>query len=145
MKLPASSLSKTAVAISARSTALTLFVKIRLKYSSPANEVLPLLEALEKKTYDLSSLFIVGSGGAILSPHNKEAFLRHIPNGLVIDGFGASETGAQGSHATSGKDKAQTGKFAMSGALVLKQDLSAQLPPGTDETGWLARSGQYMD
>jgi acyl-CoA synthetase (AMP-forming)/AMP-acid ligase II len=101
----------------------------------------PLLEALEKKTYDLSSLFIVGSGGAILSPHNKEAFLRHIPNGLVIDGFGASETGAQGSHATSGKDKAQTGKFAMSGALVLKQDLSAQLPPGTDETGWLARSG----
>jgi fatty-acyl-CoA synthase len=101
----------------------------------------PLLEELGRKTYDLSSLFIVGSGGAILSPHNKEAFLKYIPNGLVIDGFGASETGAQGSHATSGKDRAQTGKFAMSGAVVLKQDLSGQLELGTDEIGWLARAG----
>jgi len=101
----------------------------------------PLLEELNRKTYDLSSLFIVGSGGAILSPHNKEAFLKHIPNGLVIDGFGASETGAQGSHATSGKDRAQTGKFAMSGAVVLKQDLSGELQAGSDEVGWLARAG----
>jgi acyl-CoA synthetase (AMP-forming)/AMP-acid ligase II len=101
----------------------------------------PLLEELNRKAYDLSSLFIIGSGGAILSPHNKEAFLRHVPNGLVIDGFGASETGAQGSHATSGKDQAQTGKFAMSGAIVLKEDLSGELPPGADEVGWLARAG----
>jgi acyl-CoA synthetase (AMP-forming)/AMP-acid ligase II len=101
----------------------------------------PLLEELARKAYDLSSLFIIGSGGAILSPHNKEAFLRHVPNGLVIDGFGASETGAQGSHATSGKDQAQTGKFAMSGAIVLKQDLSGELPAGTEEVGWLARVG----
>jgi fatty-acyl-CoA synthase len=101
----------------------------------------PLLEELNRKPYDLSSLFIIGSGGAILSPHNKEAFLKHVPNGLVIDGFGASETGAQGSHATSGKDQAQTGKFAMSGAIVLKQDLSGELPAGADEVGWLARSG----
>jgi fatty-acyl-CoA synthase len=101
----------------------------------------PLLEALERRSYDLSSLFIVGSGGAILSPHNKEAFLKHIPNGLVIDGFGASETGAQGSHATSGKDQAQTGKFAMSGAVVLKQDLSGLLASGSEEVGWLARAG----
>jgi fatty-acyl-CoA synthase len=101
----------------------------------------PLLEELTRKTYDLSSLFVIGSGGAILSPHNKEAFLKHVPNGLVIDGFGASETGAQGSHATSGKDQAQTGKFAMGGAIVLKQDLSAEMPAGSDEIGWLARSG----
>jgi fatty-acyl-CoA synthase len=101
----------------------------------------PLLEALNRKTYDLSSLFIIGSGGAILSPHNKEAFLEHVPNGLVIDGFGASETGAQGSHATSGKDRAQTGKFAMSGAIVLQQDLSGELPAGTGDIGWLARTG----
>jgi acyl-CoA synthetase (AMP-forming)/AMP-acid ligase II len=101
----------------------------------------PLLEELNRKTYDLSSLFIIGSGGAILSPHNKEAFLKHVPNGLVIDGFGASETGAQGAHATSGKDKAQTGKFAMSGAIVLKQDLSGPLPAGAGEVGWLARAG----
>ncbi|HWP64653.1 MAG TPA: acyl-CoA synthetase [Candidatus Limnocylindria bacterium] len=101
----------------------------------------PLLEELGRRSYDLSSLFIIGSGGAILSPHNKEAFLKYVPNGLVIDGFGASETGAQGSHATSGKDQAQTGKFAMSGAVVLREDLSGELPPGTDEVGWLARAG----
>ena len=36
----------------------------------------------------------------ILSPHMKEAFLELIPHVMIIDGFGASETGAQGSHAT---------------------------------------------
>src|SRR5439155_375422 len=35
----------------------------------------PLLDGLDQRQYDLSRLFIVGSGGALLSPHNKQAFL----------------------------------------------------------------------
>jgi fatty-acyl-CoA synthase len=84
---------------------------------------------------------ILGSGGAILSPTLKQAFLDLLPSIMIFDGFGASETGAQGAHATSGKDRAQTGKFAMSGAVVLKQDLSGEVAAGSDEVGWLARAG----
>src|SRR5262249_48617214 len=102
----------------------------------------PLLDHLKTRTYDLSSLFVVGSGGAILSPHFKQAFLEHVPHAMVIDGFGASETGAQGSHATKAGDTAETGKFSMTTTVVLKQDLTDRLEPGSDETGWLAKPGR---
>jgi fatty-acyl-CoA synthase len=102
----------------------------------------PLLDHLKTRTYDLSGLYVIGSGGAILSPHFKQAFLEHVPHAMVIDGFGASETGAQGSHATKAGDTAETGKFAMTTTVVLKQDLSGRLEPGSEETGWLAKPGR---
>jgi acyl-CoA synthetase (AMP-forming)/AMP-acid ligase II len=102
----------------------------------------PLLDHLKTRSYDLSSLFVIGSGGAILSPHFKQALLEHVPHAMVIDGFGASETGAQGSHATKAGDTAETGKFAMTTTVVLKQDLSGLLEPGSEETGWLAKPGR---
>jgi len=101
----------------------------------------PLLDGLAKRSYDTSSLFVVGSGGAILSPHMKQAILEKIPQVMVIDGFGASETGAHGSLATRAGDNAETGKFAMTGTIILKDDLSGELPEGTEGAGWLARSG----
>ena len=57
----------------------------------------PLLDQLRKQKYDLSSLQILGSGGAILSPSLKKALLEAIPHVILFDGFGSSETGAQGS------------------------------------------------
>jgi len=101
----------------------------------------PIVEEMRRKSYDLSRLFIIGSGGAILSPHMKEALLGFVPHAMVVDGFGASETGAHGSHATRAGDAAQTGKFAMANTLILKNDLSGPLEEGTAETGWVARTG----
>jgi acyl-CoA synthetase (AMP-forming)/AMP-acid ligase II len=101
----------------------------------------PLVEELRRTRYDLSRLFIIGSGGAILSPHMKEALLEFVPHAMVVDGFGASETGAHGSHATRKGDTAKTGTFAMMSTLILKQDLSGALEPGSQETGWVARTG----
>ena len=101
----------------------------------------PLVEELRRGSYDLSRLFIIGSGGAILSPHMKEQLLELIPHAMVVDGFGASETGAHGSHATRAGDTAETGTFAMSNTLILKDDLSAPLAEGAEESGWVARAG----
>jgi acyl-CoA synthetase (AMP-forming)/AMP-acid ligase II len=102
----------------------------------------PLLDHLKKRAYDLSSIFVIGSGGAILSPHFKQALLEHVPHAVVVDGFGASETGAQGSHATRAGDTAETGKFAMASTVVLKADLSGLLAPGSDDVGWVAKPGR---
>src|SRR5207253_741697 len=46
----------------------------------------PLLDGLERRHYDLSRLFIIGSGGAILSPHYKQAFPERIPHVPVVGG-----------------------------------------------------------
>jgi acyl-CoA synthetase (AMP-forming)/AMP-acid ligase II len=101
----------------------------------------PLLDELERRTYDLGHLFVIGSGGAILSPHYKEKFLEKIPQVTVVDGFGASETGAHGSHASRSGESVSTGKFSMSNTVVLRDDLSGQLQPGSDDIGWLGRAG----
>jgi 3-oxocholest-4-en-26-oate---CoA ligase len=101
----------------------------------------PLLDHLGRREYDLSRLYIVASGGAILSPHMKQAILDRIPHATIIDGFGASETGAQGTLSTRSGDAPTPGSFAMSGSVILKDDLSGLLEPGTAATGWLAKSG----
>jgi len=102
----------------------------------------PLIDQLDRKTYDLSAFGILLSGGAILTPALKEAFLERIPHLMIIDGFGASETGGQGQQVSLPGQKASTGSFKMNDqTLVLRHDLSGPLAPGSEESGWLARSG----
>jgi 3-oxocholest-4-en-26-oate---CoA ligase len=102
----------------------------------------PLLDQLDKHAYDLSSLNVLLSGGAILTPALKEAFLEKIPHLMIIDGFGASETGGHGSQITMKGMQVSTGTFKMNEqTLVLKEDFSGVISPGRDESGWLARSG----
>ncbi len=102
----------------------------------------PLLDQLEAKDYDLSSLSLVTSGGAIFTATLKEQLLSHLPQIRILDALGSSETGAQASHFSSKETGAATGSFDMSaGNVVLKDDLSGLVPAGSDEIGWLGRSG----
>ncbi len=102
----------------------------------------PLLDQLDKKPYDLSTLNVILSGGAILTPALKDGFVSKIPHLMIIDGFGASETGGQGSHVTMAGAKATTGKFRMNeDTLVLSDDLTTTLTAGHPASGWLARAG----
>jgi acyl-CoA synthetase (AMP-forming)/AMP-acid ligase II len=104
----------------------------------------PLVEALddpELAGLDLSSLFVFASGGAILSPTVKEAIAERLPNVLVIDSLGASETGYQGTVA--GADDEGKPRFAMGEHTTVLDDEGRPLPPGTGRVGRLARRG-YM-
>jgi len=101
----------------------------------------PLLDGLDRRSYDLSRLFVIVSGGAILSPHLKQALLERVPHATVIDGFGASETGGHGTRSTRAGEPATTGTFSMADTVVLREDLSGALPPGSPEVGWVARMG----
>ena len=103
----------------------------------------PLVDQLAKKKYDLSSLALVSSGGAILTASLKDELLRALPNVRVLDALGSSETGAQASQFSDAKTKATTGDFAVApGNVVLKEDLSGLVEPGSEEVGWLAREGR---
>jgi acyl-CoA synthetase (AMP-forming)/AMP-acid ligase II len=101
----------------------------------------PLLDQLRAGSYDLSSLHILGSGGAILSPVFKQAFLAALPNLMIFDGFGSSETGAQGATLTTAGDTVAKGFKMDEGTCVLDAALTRQLSPGEEEIGWLARTG----
>ena len=101
----------------------------------------PLVDQLRSPRYDLSALKVLGSGGAILSASLKQALLELLPDVVIIDGFGASETGAQGATATAAGAEAPTAFRMDEHTVVLDEAMSRRLRPGEAETGWVARSG----
>ena len=103
----------------------------------------PLLDELAKGDYDLSSLKIIGSGGAPLSTRNKEEFLERIPGLTILDTIGSSETGAQASHPSSRETGVATGRFRpVAGAGVVSADLRRVLGPEDREMGWFSQTGR---
>ncbi|MEB4210571.1 acyl-CoA synthetase [Mycobacterium sp. 94-17] len=103
--------------------------------------ILEIERAIEKGTADVSSLAVVANGGALLTPYVKQRLIETLPNAVVIDGVGSSETGAQMHHmSTSGA--VATGTFnAGPDTFVAAEDLTALLAPGHDGMGWLAQRG----
>jgi 3-oxocholest-4-en-26-oate---CoA ligase len=103
----------------------------------------PLLDALRERAYDLSSLRMLTSGGAILTAALKEEFLERLPGLRILDALGSSESGQQASQVLrAGGGRASTGEFSLSADnVVLRADLSGVLEPGDPEPGWLARRG----
>jgi acyl-CoA synthetase (AMP-forming)/AMP-acid ligase II len=106
----------------------------------------PLLDALEPDAepnaagVDLSSCRVILSGGAILSPTLKRALVERLPGVLVVDGYGASETGGQGQSVTvAGAPIASAPRFSVNDETrVLGPDFQP-LPAGV--VGLLARRG----
>jgi fatty-acyl-CoA synthase len=101
----------------------------------------PIVDELRHRRYDLTSLTTLATGGAMTSPVLKHALLELLPHLMIIDGYGASETGAMAFGAS--RTDAETQQFrGSSGAAVLSEDRSHFLEPGTDEIGWMARLGR---
>lgn len=102
----------------------------------------PLADQLRKKKYDLSSLFLLTSGGAILTAALKNEFLELLPHIRLLDAVGSSESGAQASQFSAAGAKATSGDFVLApDNCVLKEDLSGLIEAGSPEIGWFARTG----
>ena len=102
----------------------------------------PLAEALAAPgaSYDTSSVIMVGSGGAILTPPVKEQLRAQLPNAMIIDSFGASETGASGT--VFDTDGAGAGpRFTMGEFMTVLDDELRPVAPGSGVVGLLARRG----
>ncbi len=101
----------------------------------------PLVAAIEKGIADVSSLAVVASGGALLTPYVKQRVIDVLPHAIIIDGVGSSETGGQMHHMSTAAT-VSTGTFdAGSDTFVAAEDLGAILKPGHDGMGWLAQRG----
>jgi acyl-CoA synthetase (AMP-forming)/AMP-acid ligase II len=96
----------------------------------------PLAEALaeDPSRYDTSSLFVVGSGGAALSPAVKEQLAATLPNTMVMDSFGSSESGYQGR-------AAESRKFTVNDKTAVFDDEGRRVAPGSEVVGRLAQTG----
>jgi fatty-acyl-CoA synthase len=101
----------------------------------------PLIEELRRRRYDVASLQRIGTGGAFTSDACKSALLELLPGVVIVDGYGASETGGMAYGATTAAAKAR-GHAPAAGAAVLSADRSRFLAPGDDEIGWTARRGR---
>lgn len=88
---------------------------------------------------DLSSVAAIASGGAILSPTVKQELSALLPDALIVDGFGASETGGNGSLVGTGDGGAP--RFQMKPDTAVLDDENRPMAPGTGLTGRLARTG----
>jgi 3-oxocholest-4-en-26-oate---CoA ligase len=101
----------------------------------------PLVAAIEKGIADVSSLVVVANGGALLTPFVKQRLIEVLPDAIVVDGVGSSETGAQ-MHHLSMSGAVSTGTFnAGPDTSVVAEDLGSILQPGHDGMGWLAQRG----
>ena len=106
---------------------------------------IPLLESLEANpnTWDLSSVFSVGSGGAVFSAAKQEEFRKHFPNVMISNAFGSSESGQMGSDSGQKKDASGLGNVVRSDFMDVIVDEEGQprrhAKPG--ETGIFSRSG----
>jgi acyl-CoA synthetase (AMP-forming)/AMP-acid ligase II len=101
----------------------------------------PLVEALESlpDEVDLSNMFIISSGGAILSPAVKAHFGELLPHAMLLDALGASETGFQGSN--SGTDDQGRPQFTFGDHTIVLDDDGNPTTPGDGVIGRLARRG----
>ena len=105
----------------------------------------PLIEALDEPgaDYDLSSLLAVTSSAALFSAPVKDEFFRHLPNIVIVDAIGSSESGNNGmASMTKGGTAMKSGPTVsvLGDTVVFDEDLRPVVP-GSGTIGKIARTG----
>src|ERR1019366_10455275 len=105
----------------------------------------PLVEALDDPgaSYDLSSLYAITSSAALFSAPVKDEFFKHLPNIVIVDAIGSSESGNNGM-VTMDKDntamKSAPTVSVLGNTVLFDEDLKP-VAPGSGVTGKIARYG----
>lgn len=101
----------------------------------------PLIDELNRGSYDLSTLYAIGTGGAATNPKHVQALLDKLPQVTIINGYGSSETGNMGfGHNQKGASR-ETFDLR-EGGTVVSADLARFVEPGDPEIGWVVRKGR---
>jgi acyl-CoA synthetase (AMP-forming)/AMP-acid ligase II len=102
----------------------------------------PLIEAFELGGYDASSVVAVSSHAALFSPAVRQRFLTALPNVVLTDAIGSSESGFTGIQLIT-KDAEHTGgpKVNPGPDVIVIDDAGRPVPPRSGRIGRVARSG----
>jgi acyl-CoA synthetase (AMP-forming)/AMP-acid ligase II len=103
---------------------------------------LPLVEEIERGSYDLSGLAAINNGSAPLTPGVRDRILAALPHIVVMDAAGASETGLQMSSISLKGMEADTATFAPVAATTVVDDLFTRVLAPGEGGGWLAQRGR---
>ncbi|MGA5541950.1 acyl-CoA synthetase [Mycobacterium sp. NPDC051198] len=121
--------------------------KVNLLFFTGDAMARPLLDALlahqdAGNEYDLSSLFLLASTAALFSTSLKEKFLELLPNRIITDSIGSSETGFGGTSVVA-KGQSHTGGPRVTidkNTKVLDED-GNEVVPGSGVRGIIAKCG----
>ena len=104
----------------------------------------PLLAALDDHPgkWDLSSLIMIISSGAMWSEPVKEGLLAHHPGLLLVDAFSSSEALGMGISVSASGAAAKTASFTLGPDVKVLTEDGRQVEPGSDEVGVLALGGR---
>jgi len=103
----------------------------------------PMLRELDAHPgrYDISSVLSIISSGVMWSPEVKRGLLRHNPQMVLTDSFGASEAVGFGRSDTTADGTVEVARFMLGEhCKVFTEDLR-EVQPGSGEVGFVARSG----
>ena len=117
--------------------------KVNLLFFTGDAMARPLLDALDTDhDYDLSSLFLLASTAALFSPSIKEKLLELLPNRVITDSIGSSETGFGGISVVT-KDAPQSGgpRVAIDHRTVVLDEEGNEVKPGSGVRGFIAKKG----
>lgn len=103
---------------------------------------IPLVEELKNGDYDMSNLAVIASAGAILSASVQAEIEKLLPDVMVINSFGTSESGDLGRAA--GDEESHEGRpsFYMGDEVTVLDEAGDPIAPGSGEIGMVARSGR---
>ena len=104
----------------------------------------PLIAALDEHPgkWDLSSLAMVISSGAMWSEPVKQRLLAHHPGMLLVDAFSSSEALGMGVSVSGGGAAAKTASFTLGPDVKVLTEEGQEVAPGSDEIGVLALGGR---
>jgi acyl-CoA synthetase (AMP-forming)/AMP-acid ligase II len=121
--------------------------KVNLLFFTGDAMARPLLDALlahqhAGNEYDLSSLFLLASTAALFSPSIKEQLLELLPNRVITDSIGSSETGFGGTSIVA-KDAPHSGgpRVTIDHRTVVIDDDGNEVKPGSGVRGLIAKKG----
>lgn len=106
-----------------------------------ARPVLAALDA-EPDRWDLTSLVVIGSSGAMWSESVKRGLLAHHPAMLLVDAFGSSEALQLGSSISGGPDAVATATFSLGDRAVVVSEDGRFVTAGSGEVGLVAMGGR---
>ncbi|WP_204080192.1 acyl-CoA synthetase [Mycobacterium riyadhense] len=117
--------------------------KVNLLFFTGDAMARPLLDALSAENdYDLSSLFLLASTAALFSPSIKEKLLELLPNRVITDSIGASETGFGGtSIVTAGQAHTGGPRVSIDHRTVVLDEDGNEVKPGSGVRGFIAKKG----